>query len=93
VWRAVTVGARHLDQIVRIGVHHLKWDERPLPVMALKPGHAADKRDILATLKEKIAKWWMPDGVVFVGAIPHSVAGKVRKLVRRQRVAGYHLSG
>jgi len=74
------------------GVLHPEWDERPLPVVARNPGQAPDKQGILAALMGKIAKWWMPDGVVFVDAIPHSVTGKVQKLVRRQRFAGYRLT-
>ncbi len=74
-----------------IGVHHDKWDERPLLVVVLKPGQAPSKQDILGALMGKIAKWWMPDEVVFLDAIPHSATGKVQKLVLRQRFAGYRL--
>jgi fatty-acyl-CoA synthase len=74
-----------------IGVRHPKWDERPLLIVVLKPGQAANKQDILTYLSGKIAKWWMPDDVVFVDAIPHSATGKIQKISLRERFAGYRL--
>lgn len=68
-----------------IGVPHAKWDERPLLIVVLRQGQAASKQDILATLSGKIAKWWMPDDVMFVDAIPHSATGKVQKTALKER--------
>jgi acyl-CoA synthetase (AMP-forming)/AMP-acid ligase II len=68
-----------------IGVPHLKWDERPLLIAVLKNGGRATKDDILAFLNGKIAKWWMPDDVVFVDEIPHTATGKVQKTALRER--------
>ena len=68
-----------------IGVPHLKWDERPLLIAVLKNGGRASKDDILAFLNGKIAKWWMPDDVVFVDEIPHTATGKVQKMTLRER--------
>jgi fatty-acyl-CoA synthase len=72
-----------------IGVRHPKWDERPLVVVVLRPGQGASKQDILRHLSGKIAKWWMPDDVVFVDAIPHSATGKVQKTALRERFASH----
>jgi fatty-acyl-CoA synthase len=74
-----------------IGVKHPKWDERPLLIVVLKPGQGANKQDILTYLSGKIAKWWMPDDIVFVDAIPHSATGKIQKIALRERFAGYCL--
>jgi fatty-acyl-CoA synthase len=74
-----------------IGVAHPKWDERPLLIVVLKPGQSAAKGDILAFLSGKIAKWWMPDDLVFVDSIPHSATGKIQKTALRARFAGYSL--
>jgi fatty-acyl-CoA synthase len=68
-----------------IGVRHPKWDERPLLVVVLKEGQSATKDEILGFLKGKIANWWMPDDVVFVGSIPHTATGKIQKTVLRDQ--------
>jgi len=74
-----------------IGVSHPKWDERPLLVIVLKKGEQATKKDILGFLEGKIAKWWMPDDVVFTDEIPHTATGKIQKLVLRQQFKDYRL--
>jgi fatty-acyl-CoA synthase len=74
-----------------IGVSHPKWDERPLLVIVLKKGESASKEDILGYMQGKIAKWWMPDDVVFVDEIPHTATGKIQKLVLRQQFKDYRL--
>ena len=74
-----------------IGVRHPKWDERPLLIVVLKPGQSADKSEILAFLEGKIAKWWMPDDVVFVDEIPHTATGKIQKITLRERFGDYVL--
>jgi acyl-CoA synthetase (AMP-forming)/AMP-acid ligase II len=74
-----------------IGVAHPKWDERPLLIAVLKPGAAADKASVLGFLDGKIAKWWMPDDVVFVAEIPHTSTGKIQKTTLRDRFSGYRL--
>ena len=76
-----------------IGVHHPKWDERPLLVVVTKPGQNVTKKDILDYLSGKIAKWWMPDAVVFMDTIPHTATGKIQKAVLRQRFADFRLAG
>ncbi len=91
MWLKITTGVRPPARAAG-GVLPSKWDERPLPAAARKPGQALDKQGILAALMRKIAKWWLPDALVFLDAIPHSAAGKVQKLVRRQRATGDRLS-
>ena len=68
-----------------IGVPHLKWNERPLLIVVLKRGARATRDDILSFLTGKIAKWWMPDEVIFVDEIPHTATGKVQKTALRER--------
>jgi fatty-acyl-CoA synthase len=74
-----------------IGVKHPKWDERPLLIVVLKPGESAEKSELLGFLEGKIAKWWMPDDVVFVDEIPHTATGKIQKLALRERFGDYVL--
>ena len=74
-----------------IGVPHPKWDERPLLLVKLKPGETATREEYLAFLDGKIAKWWMPDDVVFVDDIPLGATGKIDKKLIRQTFADYVL--
>jgi fatty-acyl-CoA synthase len=74
-----------------IGVHHPKWDERPLLLVKLKEGENAQPEEFLRFLDGKIARWWMPDDVVFVDDIPLGATGKIDKKLIRQRYADHEL--
>ena len=74
-----------------IGVAHPKWDERPLLLVKLKAGETAAKEEFLQFLEGKIAKWWMPDDVVFVDEIPLGATGKIDKKLIRDRMKDYVL--
>jgi len=71
-----------------IGVKHPKWDERPLLFVVRKPGQAVEKEEILAFLAERVAKWWVPDDVVFVESLPVGGTGKVQKADLRKQYGG-----
>jgi fatty-acyl-CoA synthase len=87
----LAVGHPKVAEAAVIGVHHPKWDERPLLVIVLKEGQSATNEEILGFLEGKIAKWWMPDDVVFVGAIPHTATGKIQKTVLRDQFKNHVL--
>jgi fatty-acyl-CoA synthase len=74
-----------------IGVTHPKWDERPLLLVRLKDGESAQPEEFLRFLDGKIARWWMPDDVVFVDDIPLGATGKIDKKLIRQKFEGYVL--
>jgi fatty-acyl-CoA synthase len=74
-----------------IGVKHPKWDERPILVVVRKPGTQLAREALLKFLEGKIAKWWMPDDVVFVDTLPHTATGKLSKLELRKQLADYRL--
>jgi len=74
-----------------IGIKHPKWDERPIVVAVKKPGQEVSKEEILRFYEGKIAKWWMPDDVVFVTELPHTATGKLSKLTLRQKFTEYRL--
>ncbi len=71
-----------------IGVKHPKWDERPLLFIVRKPGQALEKEQILGFLAERVAKWWVPDDVVFVDSLPVGGTGKVQKADLRKQYGG-----
>lgn len=62
-----------------IGAKHPKWDERPLLLIVPNKGHTVDENDIKTFLTGKIARWWMPDAVLFVDQLPHTGTGKLLK--------------
>ncbi|WP_066256943.1 3-(methylthio)propionyl-CoA ligase [Hydrogenophaga flava] len=76
-----------------IGMKHPKWDERPIVVVVKKPGTEVTREQLLAFYEGKIAKWQVPDDVVFVDAIPLGATGKMQKMTLRQQLAGYKLPG
>jgi fatty-acyl-CoA synthase len=74
-----------------IGIRHPKWDERPLLIVVKKPGAEVSKDELLKFYEGKIAKWWMPDDVQFVDAIPLGATGKILKTKLREQFAHYVL--
>jgi fatty-acyl-CoA synthase len=74
-----------------IAVHHPKWDERPLLVVVKKADVGVTREELLAHYEGKIAKWWMPDDVVFVDAIPLGATGKMLKNRLREQFKNYTL--
>ena len=87
----IAVGHPKVELAAVIGAAHPKWDERPVLVIKLKPGQSEDKQEHLDFLQGKIAKWWMPDDVVFVDDIPLGATGKVDKKLIRERMKDYRL--
>jgi len=85
------MGCPGVHEAAVIGVAHPKWDERPLLIVVAKPGARLTKADVLAHLDGRIAKWWTPDDVVFVDALPHTGTGKVLKTDLRERFRGHLL--
>jgi fatty-acyl-CoA synthase len=69
-----------------IPVPHEKWQERPLACVVLRPEARGKvtKQDILDFLKDKVAKWWIPDDVVFIDEIPKTSVGKFSKKTLRE---------
>jgi fatty-acyl-CoA synthase len=76
-----------------IGVAHPKWQERPLLVVVRRPGHEVSGAALLDFLATKVAKWWVPDDVVFVEALPHTATGKLLKTKLREQYKDYRLPG
>ncbi len=87
----LAVGHPKVAEAAVIGVRHPRWDERPLLVIVLKEGQTATKAELLDFLDGKVAKWWMPDDVAFVGEIPHTATGKILKTALRDKFKDYVL--
>jgi fatty-acyl-CoA synthase len=71
-----------------IAIPHPVWQERPLLIVHPRPGRSPTKESILEFLSTRIAKWWMPDDVVFVENLPHTATGKLLKTELRAKFGG-----
>ncbi|MDJ1157731.1 long-chain-fatty-acid--CoA ligase [Chelatococcus sp. SYSU_G07232] len=87
----LAVGHPDVAEAAVIGVSHPKWDERPLLVVVPKAGREPTREGLLAFMRGKVAKWWLPDDVVFVEAIPHTATGKIQKTALREQFRDYRL--
>jgi acyl-CoA synthetase (AMP-forming)/AMP-acid ligase II len=87
----IAVGHAAVELAAVIGAAHPKWDERPVLIVKLKPDQVQNKQEHLDFLQGKIAKWWMPDDVVFVDDIPLGATGKIDKKLLRDRFKDYRL--
>ena len=85
------MGCPGVAEAAVIGVPHPKWDERPLLIVVRRPDSQVSKAEVLKFLDGKIAKWWMPDDVQFIDAIPHGATGKILKTALRKQFENYKL--
>jgi fatty-acyl-CoA synthase len=72
-----------------IAVPHPKWVERPLACVVPKPGVTVEPREIIDYLRDKLARWALPDEVVLIDAVPKTSVGKFDKKVLRERFKGW----
>ncbi|WP_248916898.1 3-(methylthio)propionyl-CoA ligase [Pseudomonas moorei] len=86
-----TVSHPAVAEAAVIGVAHPKWQERPLLIVVPKPGQHVNREDLLDFLTQKVARWWLPDDVVFVDELPHTATGKIQKLKLREQFRDYCL--
>jgi fatty-acyl-CoA synthase len=87
----VAVGHPDVAEAAVIGVAHPKWDERPLLIIVPKKDKKPSREDLLKFMEGKIAKWWMPDDVIFVDEIPHTATGKILKTALRDKFGSHRL--
>ena len=85
------VGHPDVQEAAAIAVPHPKWQERPLLVVVTKPGAKMTREDMLRYLGDKVAKWSVPDDVVFLPELPHTATGKLLKSKLREQFRNYQL--
>ncbi|PWI57543.1 long-chain fatty acid--CoA ligase [Sulfoacidibacillus thermotolerans] len=68
-----------------IGIPHERWQERPLACVVVKPGETLTKEALMAFLEARVARWWLPDDLVFVSEIPKTSVGKFSKKTLREQ--------
>jgi fatty-acyl-CoA synthase len=78
-----------------IAVFHPKWQERPLACIALHENcrGTLTKEEMIEFLAGRVAKWWLPDDIVFVDSVPKTSVGKFNKRVLREQFKDYVLPG
>ena len=86
----LTSGCPGVADAAVIGIPHPQWEERPLLVVVPSATDPAAANSIYAFLEGKIAKWWMPDDIVFVEALAYGATGKVQKMELRRRYAEHY---
>ena len=86
------VGCPGVQEAAAIGVPHPKWDERPILLVVRKAGSDVSAAAVAAFLSEKVAKWWLPDEILFVDSLPHTGTGKILKAELRQTYKDYRLA-
>ncbi len=86
----IAVGHPAVAEAAVIGIAHPKWDERPLLLVILKKDATLTKEQILAHYEGKLAKWMVPDDVVFVTELPHTATGKLQKRTLRETWANHY---
>src|SRR3546814_10390630 len=89
----VAVGCPGVAEAAAIGIAHPKWDERPLLVVVRAGGSEVTSAQIRDHLAARVAKWWLPDEIVFVDELPHTATGKMLKTALRKRFKDYRLPG
>jgi fatty-acyl-CoA synthase len=87
------VGHPDVTEAAVVGVPHPKWDERPLLIVVQKADSQLSKQSVRDFLQDKVAKWWLPDDVIFVDEIPHTSTGKILKTTLRERYQDHFANG
>jgi fatty-acyl-CoA synthase len=86
----IAMGHADVNEAAALGMPHSKWDERPLLVVVKKTDGNVSREEILDLYPGKVAKFCIPDDVVFVNEIPHTATGKVSKVQLREQLHDYH---
>lgn len=81
-----------IQEAAVIGLYHSKWQERPLLVAIKRPGMKVDEKELIDFLSSRVAKWWLPDDVVFVNSLPHTATGKLQKNILREQFKDFVFS-
>ena len=74
-----------------VGIPHPKWDERPMLFVVTNDGEPIEKDSILEFLASKVAKWWLPDEIVFMKELPHGATGKLQKFELREEYNNHYM--
>jgi fatty-acyl-CoA synthase len=86
------MGCPGVAEAAAVGVRHPKWDERPILLVVRRAGAELCQQKVIDHLSGQVAKWWLPDEVIFVESLPHTATGKLLKTALREEYRNYTLS-
>ena len=89
----IAVSHPDLAEAAVINAKHERWQEQPLLLVVPRAGHSVDVDGLMQLHDGAVAKWWYPDAVAVVDALPHGATGKLNKLALRQKYQNYQLEG
>ncbi|MGH8318578.1 MAG: AMP-binding enzyme [Steroidobacteraceae bacterium] len=81
------MGHPAVGEAAAIGVPHPLWQERPLLLVVKRPGQQLTEQELLDFLAGKLAKWWLPEKILFLMELPHTATGKLQKTTLREKYA------
>lgn len=76
-----------------VGLKHARWQERPVAFVVPREGATVTESELLAYLEARVAKWWLPDKIVFIDQIPKTGTGKFDKKVVRDQYSDLLMEG
>lgn len=79
------IGHPGIAEAAVIAAPHPKWGERPVLIAVRREGSDVTAGDVKAYLETKVAKWWLPDAIVFAESLPHTATGKLQKTELRKK--------
>jgi len=85
VLEGLLMGHEAIAEAAVVAIPHPRWSERPLACVVTRRGVALTKEEVLEFLRPKVARWWLPDDVVFIAEVPKTSVGKFDKKVLRER--------
>jgi len=86
------VGCPGVAEAAAIGIPHPRWDERPLLLVIRSEGSNVAEGEVREHLAGQVAKWWLPDAIEFVDALPHTASGKLSKKDLRDQYRDYRFA-
>ena len=89
--RVLPPDAGGVAEAAAVGVPHPKWDERPLLLVVRRPDAEVTAEEVTAHLAGHVARWWLPDEILFVDELPHTATGKLLKTALRERYKDHRL--
>lgn len=89
----IAVTCEGVSMVAAIAAQHPKWDERPLLIAVKEEGANVSEADVLATFEGKVAKWMIPNSVVFTDELPLTATGKIHKLKLREKFGEHYMQG
>ena len=86
-------GCPGVGQAAAVGVPHPKWEERPILLVVRAPNAQVCEQAVKDHLAKHVARWWIPEEILFVDSLPLTGTGKVMKMELREQYKNYKLAG